>query len=123
MQRDAITTLTRAVSIGRPRSGDWARSLVGLPALVERTAGVAAVTVALIDGPVAVDHPDLATSNIRVLSGTAACRQPDSVACRHGTLVAGVLHARRDSPVLGICPDCTLLVRPIFDQAEVPVGA
>lgn len=34
--------------------------LVRLPWLMERTAGVPAVRTGLIDGPVAVDHPDLA---------------------------------------------------------------
>jgi subtilisin family serine protease len=32
----------------------------------------------------------------------------------HGTFVAGILCARRGSPAPGICPGCTLLVRPIF---------
>jgi subtilisin family serine protease len=94
------------------------RTLVRLPSLMERTSGDAAVAVALIDGPVAIDHPDLANGNIRVLSGVAACRQPNSVACSHGTLVAGVLLARRDGLTPGICPGCTLLVRPIFPETE-----
>jgi subtilisin family serine protease len=85
---------------------------------MERTAGATAVAVALIDGPVAIDHPDLASGNIRVLSGTAACRQPNSIACKHGTLVAGVLHAQRNGLTPGICPGCTLLIRPIFTETE-----
>jgi subtilisin family serine protease len=92
---------------------------VGLPPLMELTAGGPAVTVALIDGPVALDHPDLAAHNTRLLPARsgASCSQPESVACTHGTLVAGILHAKRDSPVRGICPGCTLLVRPIFAEA------
>ena len=43
----------------------------------------------------------------------------------HGTYVAGILSARRDSAAPAICPGCTLLVRPIFlepapDNADTP---
>jgi subtilisin family serine protease len=99
-----------------PESSDWCRALIGLTALMERTAGVESVRVALIDGPVAIDHPDLASGNVRVLSGTATCRQHSGMACTHGTFVAGVLHARRECRIPGICPGCTLLVRPIFAE-------
>jgi subtilisin family serine protease len=34
----------------------------------------------------------------------------------HGTLVAGILCAKRGSAVPAICPECTLLVRPIFAE-------
>ena len=39
-----------------------------------------------------------------------------SIACQHGTFVAGILTARRGSSAPAICPDCTLLVRPIFPE-------
>lgn len=35
----------------------------------------------------------------------------------HGTFVAGILCGRRNSPAPAICPNCTLLVRPIFAEA------
>ena len=35
-------------------------------------------------------------------------------ACMHGTFVAGILSAKRDFPIPGICPECILLVRPYF---------
>jgi hypothetical protein len=42
-------------------AGDqWALDVIGLRALTERTAGRAEIAVALLDGPVALDHPDLA---------------------------------------------------------------
>jgi subtilisin family serine protease len=78
--------------------------------------------IGLIDGPVAMNHPSLATGNIRELRGksSASCALADSVACLHGTLVAGILSARRGSPAPAICPDCTLLLSPIF--LETPAG-
>jgi subtilisin family serine protease len=35
----------------------------------------------------------------------------------HGTFVAGILSAKRGSLAPAICPECTLLVRPIFAEA------
>lgn len=94
-------------------------ALAGLSSLMAKTAGVSRVVAALIDGPVALQHPDLAADTIHAIGedGAAACRAPASAACAHGTSVAGILHARRDSPHPGICPGCTLLVRPIFSDA------
>jgi len=93
--------------------------LVRLSALMERTQGRREITVALVDGPVALNHPDLAGASIRELPGKpkGACSLADSVACAHGTFVAGILSARRGSAAPAICPGCTLLLRPIFAEA------
>jgi subtilisin family serine protease len=92
--------------------------LVKLPFLMELSAGRSDIMVGLIDGPVAVNHPDLAGNNIREVSGgAAACSQATSTACLHGTFVAGILSAKRGSTAPAICPDCTLLVRPVFAEA------
>jgi subtilisin family serine protease len=92
--------------------------LVGLTPLMERTRGRPEVVVALIDGPVVADHADLDRNRIRTMPGASAraCTRPDGEACQHGTFVAGILVARRGSPAPGICPDCTLLVRPMFAE-------
>jgi subtilisin family serine protease len=83
------------------------------------TGGRQDVAVGMIDGPVRMDHPDLAGANIHAVGGEprATCADPRSDACLHGTFVAGILVARRGSPAPAICPDCTLLVRPIFSEA------
>jgi subtilisin family serine protease len=102
---------------------ETALRLVGLPALMSISAGVPAVSLALIDGPVALHHPDIAAESVHVLQagGDQTCATSESSACTHGTYVAGILHARRDSLVRGICPGCTLLVRPIFsDTGTIP---
>ena len=89
--------------------------LVKLLPLMERTTGRAEVAIGLIDGPVALGHPDLADSNIKAMPGHEGnCVRPTSAACNHGTFVAGILVARRGSVAPGICPGCTLLLRPIF---------
>jgi subtilisin family serine protease len=92
--------------------------LIKLPDLMRLTSGSADVSVGLIDGPVAINHFDLAGSNIRELRGEVGtgCAQAASTACLHGTFVAGILCARRSSAAPAICPACTLLVRPVFSE-------
>ena len=94
--------------------------LVRLTSLMELSGGRPEIVVALIDGPVAMNHPDLAGANIREVSGKlrGTCTLASSSACMHGTFVAGILCAKRNSVAPAICPNCTLLVRPIF--AETP---
>jgi subtilisin family serine protease len=96
--------------------------LVGLTPLINLTTGSPKVTIGLIDGPVAVNHPELAGEHIREIpgNGSGQCTQANSVACLHGTFVAGVLSAKRGSSAPAICPDCTLLLRPVFTE---PIAA
>jgi len=93
--------------------------LVGLSPLMARTSGRPEISIGLIDGPVALDHADLAAENIREVPGKlpAACADASDAACAHGTFIAGILHAKRMSVGPAICPGCTLLVRPIFSEA------
>jgi subtilisin family serine protease len=83
---------------------------------MQQSSGNAKVTIGLIDGPVMLTHPDLALLNLREISGwkAASCTDTNKMACLHGTFVAGILSAKRGSAAPAICPDCTLLIRPIF---------
>jgi subtilisin family serine protease len=98
-------------------SPQW--DLVGLSPLMARTSGRPEIPIGLIDGPVALGHPDFATENIRQIPGKlpAACGDAGDAACAHGTFIAGILLARRMSTAPAICPGCSLLVRPIFSEA------
>lgn len=98
--------------------------MVKLLSLMERTSGRSELKIGLIDGPVALNHPDLMSGNIREISRgiKGACTQTGSSACLHGTFVAGMLAARRGSVAPAICPGCTLLVRPIFTETEMTNG-
>jgi subtilase family protein len=92
--------------------------LAKLTMLMKRTSGSPEVKIGLIDGPVVTQHPDLAGERLREIPGNngAACAQANSTACLHGTFVAGILSAKRNSPAPAICPDCILLIRPIFAE-------
>jgi subtilisin family serine protease len=114
----------RMLRMGFPTNSTAALDLVQLPPLMQRTSGRPEIVVALIDGPVALSHPELSGPNIREISaGAGVCGRSSSVACRHGTFVAGILAAKRGSPAPAICPNCTLLVRPIFPETTPNKGA
>src|SRR5690242_7860888 len=89
---------------------------VKLTSLMQLTSGRPDILVGLIDGPVAMDLPTLMGENIRGIRAefSRACTVANSIACTHGTFVAGMLSARRTSGAPAICPNSTLLVRPIF---------
>jgi hypothetical protein len=56
---------------GASQFGGGAASLdlIGLPPLMARTSGSPGISIGLIDGPVAVDHAELAAENIREVPG------------------------------------------------------
>lgn len=94
--------------------------IVQLTPLMDRTSGRPDVTIGLIDGPAALNLPDLAGSIIREVPGKlgGVCNRADTVACSHGTFVAGILAARRGSAAPAICPGCAFLLRPIFAETR-----
>jgi len=98
--------------------------LVGLGPLMERTEGNRGITVGVIDGPFRREHPAFSGASIREIPGSlpAACADLSSAACLHGTLVMGILAARRGSGAPGICPNCSFLVRPIFSESSSSNG-
>jgi len=93
---------------------------IRLTALMERTSGSPDFHIGLIDGPVFTQHPDFNAAHLRGLTSPngATCAQTESMACLHGTFIAGVLSAKRTSPAPALCPDCTLLLRPIFSETS-----
>jgi subtilisin family serine protease len=107
-----------------------------LAPLMAETEGRSDLAIGLIDGPVASAHPGLADARLHHADGAhcagtaslgtaslgTASPGTASLACRHGTFVAGMLVARRDSDTAGLCPGCTLLVRPIFHDAAATRG-
>ncbi len=98
--------------------------VVRLTPLMARSAGRPEITIGLIDGPVLLTHRDLASQNIQAVpgNGRVTCSIAESAACLHGTFVAGMLLARRGSGAPAICPECTLLVRPIFIETNPANG-
>jgi subtilisin family serine protease len=105
--------------VNEPGISDYL-DLIRLTPLLQRTSGRPEIKIGQIDGPVMLNHPDLTAENIREVPGefAGACALSSSAACQHGTFVAGILLAKRGSAAPAICPDCSLLVRPIFRETN-----
>jgi subtilisin family serine protease len=99
-------------------------NLVRLAPLMNLSSGSPEIVIGLMDGPVALNHSDVATEGVRGIAGEPrpGCTQSDSAACIHGTFTAGMLSAKRGSPAPAICPRCPLLVRPIFKEGATENG-
>lgn len=94
--------------------------LVNLLPLMQITQGASEIAIGLIDGPVARNSKVFSTNRVRTITGDSApdCSQASSAACTHGTFVAAILGAKRESPAPAICPGCRLLVRPVFLESD-----
>ncbi len=96
---------------------------VKLTPLMALTTGLPEIMIGLIDGPVVIAHQDFSGSNLRELQENGGtCIHGGNLACQHGTFVAGILAANRNSLTPGISPGCTLLIRPIFADAILPTN-
>jgi subtilisin family serine protease len=118
LSRREATASARSLDFGRETSALNVLDLVNLTPLMALTSGRPEIVIGLIDGPVVIGHPEFAGENVREVPGRigGTCAQASSLACMHGTFVAGILSARRTSAAPAICPGCTLLVRPIFSE-------
>jgi subtilisin family serine protease len=105
-------------AVRQPRIQREPLTAIALSDLMSLTQGRPSIAIGLIDGPVAFDHSDLSSTNIREVAGYPGgrCADATSAACEHGTFVAGILCATRGSQAPAICPGCILLVRPIFSE-------
>jgi subtilisin family serine protease len=85
------------------------------------TSGSPKISIGLVDGPVSINHSSISNKNIYELPGklTGSCTIADSVACNHGTFVAGILKAKIGSIAPAICPDCTLILRSVFSEKTI----
>jgi hypothetical protein len=87
-----------------------------------RLSGDTPVSVAVIDGP----YDALALSNILartpVSLGNGRCSAEPNSACDHGTFIIGILGAREDAVIPGLCPACLLLHIPLFVDGLEPAA-
>jgi len=82
----------------------------GLDTLRSLTAGERAIRVAVLDGPVDLQHRCFAGASIDVVPTLVANVPGDDAASRHGTQIASVIFGRP----FGIAPGCHGLIVPVF---------
>lgn len=94
--------------------------LVKLSRLMKLSTGNPNIKIGVIDGPVDFSHPDFSNLNFRTIHQTSLekCKNSTSLACKHGTLVTGIMASSRGSPSLAICPNCTFILNPIFSENQ-----
>jgi subtilisin family serine protease len=87
-----------------------------LLSLMSVSGGSPDITIGVIDGPLDLNHPAFRGSRIRTVkdSQRVACKNASDTACIHGTFVTGILCAKRGLSAPAICPDCSIIVNPIF---------
>jgi subtilisin family serine protease len=78
------------------------------------------ITIGIVDGPVDFTHPAFQESRIRAVkdSQLVACKKASDIACAHGTSVTGILSAKRGLSAPAICPDCEIILNPIFRKKD-----
>jgi len=96
---------------------------VKLRSLMNITEGRPEIGIGVIDGPVDFNHSSFRSARLKAVkeSQMAACKAASDVACTHGTFVTGILCGSRDTSAPAICPDCTILLRPIFSESTSEV--
>ncbi|MGC1132941.1 MAG: hypothetical protein WA941_08960, partial [Nitrososphaeraceae archaeon] len=68
---------------------------IKLHSLISISSGNPKMVIGLIDGPIDFNHVGFQSSRIRTVKGSqlGACKMASSLACIHGTFVAGILCA------------------------------
>jgi subtilisin family serine protease len=86
--------------------------------LMNISSGQPDITIGIIDGPVDLNHPAFQGSRIRTVreSQYIACKSASDIACVHGTSVTSILTAKRGLFAPAICPDCSIILNPVFTE-------
>jgi hypothetical protein len=104
--------------LGDPRGN---RSTIGRTG--ETPGAFAEPPIAVIDGP----YDAVALSGILAWApinlGDGVCGVDPTSACKHGTFILGILGARTDASIPGLCPGCRLLHVPIFVDEHAPFAS
>ena len=90
----------------------------GLESLRSMTRGDPRVVVAILDGPVETEHACLSGARLQLVTLDAAGASGSSTSRQHGTHVTSQIFANSDCGLMGIAPDCSGLLIPIFGDAE-----
>lgn len=98
-------------------------ALEGIHEVWRHTLGDPRVCVAILDGPVDLQHPSLKGARL-TMSRTAGRGCQGRGACLHGTHVASLIFAQHgEGPLRGVAPRCRGIVIPVFSDEPNREGA
>jgi subtilisin family serine protease len=91
-----------------------------LQSLMSISSGHPDIIIGVIDGPVDFNHPAFQESRIRTVkdSQLGACKNASDISCTHGTFVVGILCAKPGLSAPAICPNCEIILNPIFREED-----
>jgi Subtilase family/PatG C-terminal len=79
--------------------------------------------IAVIDGPYDAVGLSGILARAPINLGDVVCGADPTSACKHGTFIMGILGARTDALVPGLCPGCKLLHIPLFVDEHAPFAS
>jgi hypothetical protein len=97
-----------------PRHSWEARGIIPDPA------GTDTISIAIIDGPFDVVALSKVLAQLPLSLAPGSCSVAPNDGCDHGTFIMGVLGARNDAVIPGLCPGCRLLHIPLFMDEAAP---
>jgi hypothetical protein len=96
------------------------RSPAAADAIFETSGLLPTVPIAVIDGPYDASGLAGVWAQAPINLGSSSCSINSGDACDHGTFIMGILGARRDASIPGLCADCRLLHVPLFVNENYP---
>jgi cyanobactin maturation PatA/PatG family protease len=95
-------------------------AIPGFEELWAETLGDPRICIAVLDGPVDLNHSSLASAELALVETLMSGRDTRGRLAEHGTHVLSIIFGGHNSPVRGIAPECRGLIAPIF--ADVVEG-
>jgi hypothetical protein len=100
-------------------------AIPGMSALRQRTLGDGRICIAILDGPVALDHPCFEGADLTALDGPWSGRPVGEGAAEHACHIASVILGQPGTSVEGVAPRCRGLNIPVLwnvDTATDPIS-
>ena len=91
----------------------------GLERLWEETLGDPSVCIAILDGPVDLQHPSLSNANLNLVDTLVDPTCDNGPSCQHGTQISSCIFGDHSGPVKGIAPNCRGIILPIYSSDPV----
>lgn len=88
----------------------------GLRELWNETLGDPRIIIAVLDGPVDLQHSTLLSASLSLINTLSPNEIDHDLASSHGTHVTSVIFGSHNSPVKGVAPSCKGMILPIFKK-------